>query len=47
MVVEELQDCRNELQRMLMLNRKAEIEVLEDRLSAWVEHKISNSMAIV
>ena len=46
-VVEELQDCRGELQRMLVLNGKAEIELLEDRLSAWVEHKISHSMAVL
>ena len=40
LVVEELRDCRNELQRMLMLNKKAEIQVLEDKVCGWAESKM-------
>jgi meiotic recombination protein SPO11 len=43
-VVEELQDCREDLQRMLMLNARTEIEVFGDRLSDWVEGKISKAI---
>jgi DNA topoisomerase VI subunit A len=46
-IIEELRDCRDELQRMLMLNKRAEIEILEDRLSPWVEDKISKAPVAV
>lgn len=39
MVAEELRDCRDELQRMLMLNKKAEIEVIGQGLSDWVNRR--------
>ena len=42
--VEELLDCREELQRMLMLNKKAEIQVLEDQLCRWAERKMLEAM---
>lgn len=38
--LEELSDCRDELQRMLMLNRKAEIQLLGDDLCEWAKAKM-------
>lgn len=46
-VVQELRDCRDELQRMLMLNKKAEIQALEENLCGWAENKILAVMSTV
>lgn len=45
LVVQELRDCRDELQRMLMLNKKAEIQVLEEKICGWAENKMLAAMS--
>jgi meiotic recombination protein SPO11 len=44
-VIQELQDCRDELQCMLMLNKKAEIQVLEHDLCRWAEQKMMRMLS--
>lgn len=43
-MMEEMRDCRIELQRMLMLNQKAEIQILEDTLCVWAEQRMIEAM---
>lgn len=46
-VVPEMVVCRSELQKMLMLNMKAEIQVLDTdagRMRAWLEDKIVEAL---
>lgn len=44
-VAEELRECRTELQRMLMLSCKAEIQILGDDLCRWAEQKMLDIMS--
>ena len=44
-VVEELREGYTELQRMLVLGRKAEIQILGDDLCRWAERKMLDIMS--
>lgn len=44
-IAEELQECCTEVQRMLMLGRKAEIQILGGDLCRWAERKMLDIMS--